>query len=112
VRLACADFAHTVSRGLDYRDVGEGFRQAVKAAGLARNGKRLSLRSLRHGYASLLISNGLNVVFVARQLGHSNPSVTLEVYAHLFDRADHAQAAREALETSYTAMTVSGGIVS
>jgi len=46
----------------------------------------------------------LNVVFVSRQLGHSNPSITLEVYAHLFDRADHAQAAREALETRYAAM--------
>ena len=83
--------------------IGEGFRQTIKAAGLARDGKRLSLHSLGHGYASLLIANGLNVVFVSRQLGHSNPSITLED-AHLFDRADHAQAAREALETSYAAM--------
>jgi hypothetical protein len=27
--------------------------------------------------------------------------ITLEVYAHLFERADHAHAAREALEASY-----------
>jgi integrase len=43
----------------------------------------------------------LNVVFVSRQLGHANPNVTLEVYAHLFEHADHAQAAVEALEASY-----------
>ena len=46
---------------------------------------RLSLHSLRHGFASLLIANGLNVVYVSRQLGHANPTITLKVYAHLFD---------------------------
>jgi integrase len=44
---------------------------------------------------------GLNVVYVSRQLGHANPTVTLSTYAHLFERADHATAAREALEESY-----------
>jgi integrase len=78
-------FANTLGRGLDYRDVGEGFRQAVERAGLQVPGK-LTLHSHRHGFASLLIANGLNVVYVSRQLGHANPSITLEVYAHLFDR--------------------------
>jgi integrase len=99
-------FANTLGRGLDYRDVGQGFRQAVKRAGLQAPGK-LTLHSLRHGFASLLIANGLNVVYVSRQLGHANPSITLEVYAHLFDRADHAAAARGALDASYAAMTSS-----
>jgi integrase len=95
-------FCNTVGRGLDYRDVGEAFRHAVKRAGLQAPGK-LTLHSLRHGFASLLIANGLNVVYVSRQLGHANPSITLEVYAHLFDRADHAASARHALDSSYTA---------
>jgi len=95
-------FANTLGRGLDYRDVGEGFRQAVQRADLQSPGKR-TLHSLRHGFASLLIANGLNVVYVSRQLGHANPSITLEVYAHLFERADHAPTARGALETSYAA---------
>jgi hypothetical protein len=47
------------------------------------------------------ISRCLNVVFVSRQLGHANPNVILEVYAHLFERASHAAAARDALESSY-----------
>jgi hypothetical protein len=38
---------------------------------------------------------------VSRQLGHANPTITLSTYAHLFERADHAAAAREALEASY-----------
>jgi hypothetical protein len=44
---------------------------------------RLSLHSLRHGSASLLIAQGLNVVFVSRQLGHASPAITLEVYPGL-----------------------------
>jgi integrase len=87
----------------DYRDAGKGFRAAVKAAGLQGQG-RLSLHSLRHGFASLLIAKKLNPVFVSRQLGHSNPAITFRVYAHLFEQADSAVAAREALEASYAAM--------
>ena len=92
--------------GGDYRDAGKAFRAAVKAADLHGEG-RLSLHSLRHAFASLLIAKKLNVVFVSRQLGHASPTITLDVYAHLFEQADHAVAAREALEASYTAM-VSG----
>jgi integrase len=61
-------FATSTGRGLDYRNVGTDFRTALKRAGISTNG-RLSLHSLRHGYASLPISNGLNVVYVSRQLG-------------------------------------------
>jgi hypothetical protein len=43
-------------------------------------------------------------VFVSRQLGHANPTVTLSTYAHLFQLADHAATARQALETSYQGM--------
>jgi integrase len=102
-------FCNTIGRGLDYRNVGEGFRQAVKRAGLGGGPSRLSLHSLRHGFASLLIAKGLNVVFVSRQLGHANPNITLGVYAHLFEHADHAHAAREALEAGYAALGVTGG---
>src|SRR5207244_971338 len=66
-------FCNALGRGLDYRDVGEGFRAAVKAAGLTGPG-RLSLHSLRHTFASLLIAKGLDVVFVSRQLGHASPA--------------------------------------
>jgi hypothetical protein len=54
--------------------------------------------------ASLLIAEGLNVVFVSRQLGHASPDITLRVYAHLFDRAEHASRASASLEASFGAM--------
>jgi integrase len=66
------------------------------------------LHSLRHGFASLLIAEGMNVVFVSRQLGHANPSITLGVYAHLFERGEHATAARDALQASYAATVAPG----
>jgi integrase len=66
---------------------------------------RLSLHSLRHGYASLLIVHGLPLMFISRQLGHSKPSMTLNVYAHEFARRESGVAARQALEIAYTEVT-------
>jgi integrase len=96
-------FTATTGRGCNYRHVGDAFRLAVKRAGLRGQG-RLSLHSLRHGYASLLIAKRLDVVFVSRQLGHANANVTLSVYAHVFAQREHGEVARLALEASYTAM--------
>jgi integrase len=98
-------FTNSVGRPLDYRKVGAAFRVAVRRAGVRGDG-RLSLHSLRHGYASLLIAEGLDVVFVSRQLGNADPGVTLSVYAHLFARAKHALAARSAIEAGYGAMAL------
>jgi hypothetical protein len=97
-------FCTRTGRGLDYRRVGDVFRQAVRRSGVRGPG-RLSLHSLRHGYASLLIGRNINPQFVSRQLGHANPSVTLGVYSHLFARREHGELARQTLDASYAAMT-------
>jgi integrase len=47
--------------------------------------KGLSIHHLRHTCASLLIREGASIKAVQEQLGHSTPTVTLGVYAHLFD---------------------------
>jgi integrase len=67
---------------------GDGFRDhvfypAVSAAGL----RRIRLYSLRHSAASLAIESGASVLAVAERLGHAEPSVTLNVYGHLFPGA-------------------------
>jgi len=72
-------FTNSVGRPLDCRKVGRAFRLGVQRSGVPGDG-RLSLHSLRHGYASLLIADGLDVVFVSRQLGHADPGVTLSVH--------------------------------
>jgi len=46
----------------------------------------LGFHCLRHTHASALIAAGVDVVAIAQRLGHSNPTVTLAIYAHLFDK--------------------------
>jgi hypothetical protein len=44
---------------------------------------------------------GLKLDPVGVAAGHSNPATTLRIYAHLFDRAKHADAAREKLSAGF-----------
>ncbi len=55
------------------------YHPALEAAGLPR----IRFHDLRHTYASLMISHGENIKYIQSQLGHSSPTVTLNVYAHL-----------------------------
>jgi integrase len=57
------------------------FKGAVRLAGLPHS---LRPYDLRHAYCSLLIAEGLSVVEVAAQAGHS-PRVTLDTYGHVMD---------------------------
>lgn len=97
-------FATASGRPMYYRNVTRrGLTAAITKAGLAREGEsRLRFHDLRHTFASLLIAQGLNVVFISRQLGHSSPSMTLDVYGGLFDRAEHARRAADGLEAAFS----------
>jgi len=53
---------------------------------------RVTFHALRHTHASQLIAAGLDVVSVSRRLGHSSPTITLTVYAHLFGDTDERAA--------------------
>lgn len=64
---------------------------------LPRCSQRITPHDLRHTCASLAISAGVNVLALARMLGHAGPSVTLRVYADLFDT--DLDAVAEALNT-------------
>jgi integrase len=46
-----------------------------------------SIHSMRHFYCSVLINAGVDVATVSGQLGHSNQTVTLSVYSHMFEEA-------------------------
>ena len=43
--------------------------------------------ALRHTMASLSIANGADIVSVSNKLGHTNPSITLNVYSHVNEEA-------------------------
>ncbi|MBN1849407.1 MAG: site-specific integrase [Deltaproteobacteria bacterium] len=70
------------------------FLPALEAAALPR----IRFHDLRHGYASLLIEQGENIKYIQSQLGHSSPTVTLNVYTHLM-KPTNQEAARK-LENS------------
>lgn len=57
------------------------FVAAVKRAGV----ESITPHDLRHTCANLAVSAGANVLALARMLGHKDPSMTLRVYADLFD---------------------------
>lgn len=42
----------------------------------------ISLHGLRHTHASVLISNGVNILAVSERLGHSKPETTQNIYIH------------------------------
>ena len=49
--------------------------------------------ALRHTHASMLIAAGLDLPAISTRLGHASPMITLQVYAHLFDKDDTKAAA-------------------
>ena len=49
----------------------------------------IRFHDLRHTHASILLSEGVDVVRVSARLGHANPKITLETYAHLIPNADN-----------------------
>lgn len=57
------------------------FVGAVKRAKV----QSITPHDLRHAAASIAVSAGANVLALSRMLGHKDPSVTLRVYADLFD---------------------------
>jgi integrase len=66
------------------------FLPALKAADLPR----IRFHDLRHTYASLMINQGENIKYIQAQLGHSSPTVTLNVYAHLMKPTNQEAACR------------------
>ncbi|MGZ6587022.1 MAG: tyrosine-type recombinase/integrase [Solirubrobacteraceae bacterium] len=68
------------------------FIQAVKDAGL--EGRCINMRQLRHTAASLMLSNGLDVLDVQDRLGHSRGSVTLDIYGRVLTGRRNASTER------------------
>lgn len=57
------------------------WKKAQRDAGIT---KPISWRELRHQYVSLLIAAGKDVLYIASQVGHTDPGFTLRQYGHLF----------------------------
>jgi integrase len=62
------------------------FREVVVAAGLSH----FTLYDLRHTFATHLLMERADLLYVAYQLGHAKPTTTLQYYAHWMPRGDKA----------------------
>lgn len=90
-------FQSQTGNALSYKRLREIFDRVAKRAGL----HDVTLHTMRHTFASILISEGRTPTFVRDQLGHSLTSTTLDVYGHLFEAQRHAQEARDGLEANF-----------
>lgn len=56
------------------------FNRMLTLAGLPK----IRFHDLRHTAASLLLNHRVPVIVVSKMLGHSKPSITLDIYGHLY----------------------------
>ena len=86
-------------RPLAFRTTDRYFADVCEKAGV----KKIRIHDLRHSCASLLISKGVSIVAVSRQLGHSNIEQTLNTYSHLMpDDKSKITAELEAVTALFT----------
>lgn len=72
-------FPSSIGSAMDASNLWKTFRRLLKSTGLPA----IRFHDLRHTVASLMLNNGVDVLVASRRLGHSKPSITLEVYSHL-----------------------------
>ena len=69
---------------LDPHRLSKTFEHHLRAAVLPR----IPLHGLRHTYATLALSSGVNPRIVSGRLGHSTVALTLDIYSHVLPQAD------------------------
>jgi integrase len=57
------------------------FARVLRQAGLPK----IRFHDLRHTAASLTLNHGIPVIVVSKILGHSKPSITMDIYGHLYN---------------------------
>lgn len=72
-------FPSSVGTPLTASNIRRDFRKLLAVSGLPK----IRFHDLRHTAASLMLNHGIPVLIVSKRLGHSKPSITLDVYGHL-----------------------------
>ena len=96
-RGACEDWSESGyifttidGQPLDPHRVSRAFERHLREAALPR----IPLHGLRHTYATLALSSGVNPRIVSGRLGHSTVALTLDIYSHVLPQADQEAADR------------------
>ncbi len=79
--------------------IGCWFRDFIRAHDLPD----ISIHSLRHTNATLMINSGIPLTTIAARLGHADPTTTSKIYVHAIQSADAAAA--EQLDILFTKRT-------
>ena len=74
-----------VIRSNNFRD--RVWRPLLKEVGLHYR----SVHAIRHTFATRMIMNGANIVYVQKQLGHCSIQLTVDTYTHWMEEADRAR---------------------
>lgn len=77
-------FTRPDGRFIPPRSASRMFTRRVDAAGLPRIG----VHGLRHTWATLALRAGVPVKVVSQRIGHADPAVTMQVYAHALEGDD------------------------
>lgn len=72
-------FASRVGTPITASNIRRDFRKLLKESGLPK----IRFHDLRHTAASLMLNHGIPVLIASKRLGHSKPSVTIDIYGHL-----------------------------
>jgi integrase len=76
-------FTSQIGTPLDNSNVLKEYYGVLGRAGL----QKIRFHDLRHTAASLLLNNGQGILAVSKLLGHSKPSVTLDIYGHVYNES-------------------------
>ena len=72
-------FPSTIGTPIDLCNLRKEFRRVLDDAGLPG----IRFHDLRHTAASIMLKHNIPIFTVSRVLGHSRPSITLDIYAHM-----------------------------
>ena len=73
-------FPNSIGNPLDPSNLRLDYSRILSDAGLPK----IRFHDLRHSAASLMLNNGVPPIVVSRILGHAIPSITLDLYGHLY----------------------------
>lgn len=71
------------------------YKEVLGEAGI----EEADFHTLRHTFATRCIESGMDILMVAKTLGHANVAMTLNRYSHLLPK--HMKASMEKMETTY-----------
>ncbi|MBW8486697.1 site-specific integrase [Actinomadura sp. PM05-2] len=80
--------------------LGHVFKDAREAAGLPAG---VTLHTLRHTFASMLIAQGTQPRVIQERMGHGSIVITMDTYGHLFPVEDNKT--RDAIDTALSGLT-------